>query len=431
MTPADDLRGYNIPRPDDAIAYAARTLAGFYRPWLLAAVLALQAAMLLAFHVSRSWHCLPDSALYLGLARSINEGQGYTFNGEFHAMVPPLYPLALAAVTRVFGPSYLAINCFQIVLALACTPAAFGLTRRMFGRDLALLATAAFAVNMVVWDVAASPISDLQFTLLAMWGMSAAVWSAANGPGRWAGAALAGLGLAAASLTRSNGFLIVPGAALAVWLGWRGRPAAARLAGAGLLAVLALTPVIAWNRYVAAHVSGEPVTYLSASHLSKPIAQMIPAMAHNLFAEVFKIASNLMVGFSDVPPGLTLILPALIAVGCLVALRRREPMLPLSLAGLVAALMVASGVKSRYFLFLYPGMVVLLLAGAVAVARLAARTSPRAWPSRGRSTSPTASPAARRTAGERPPAGRVWHTTRTGSPPPGTSASGTPARHRP
>ena len=377
MTPTIDQCEYNLPGPDDAIGVATGAVAGLYRRWALVAVLGCQAAMLLAFHVSRSWHCAPDSALYMGLARSLAEGDGYTFNGEFHAMVPPLFPLAMAGFMRVFGSSFLALNCFQIALALACTPAVFLLMRRIFGRDLGLLAAAAFAFNMELWNVASMLLSDLQFTLLAALGMWAAAWAAGNGPARWAAVVLAGLGIAAASLTRSNGFVIVPGAALAVWLGWRGRPGA-RLAGVALLATLALAPVIWWQQYVAAHTSGHEPTYLSASHLSKPLAKMIPAIGGNLFGETFTVASNLMVGFNDVPPGLNLILPALIVIGCLTSLRRGEPMLPLSLVCMVGVLTIVPGVKERYFLFLYPAMVVFLVVGAVSVGRMAARWSPSA-----------------------------------------------------
>lgn len=365
--------GYNIQTPDDAIGLAARAVAGLYRPCLLWAVLACQAAMLLAFHATRSWHSAPDSALYMSLARSLAQGEGYMFNGEFHTVVPPLFPLALAGWMRVFGSSFLAQNLFQVALTLACTPALFLLMRQLFGRDLALIGVAAFALNFVQWTVASIVMSDMLFVLLAALGMAAAAWSAVNSPGRWAGVVLAGLGLAGASLTRGNGFLIVPGAAAAIWLGWRARPVGLRLAGAALLAATALGPVLWWQRYAADHASSVQRGYLMASHLSKPLAQMLPAMAKNLFGEVFKVASNLVAGFTDVPPGLNLILPVLIGVGCVVSLRRREPMLPLSLAGMVGVLTVVSGVKSRYFLFLYPGMIVLFLAGAVTVGQWAGR----------------------------------------------------------
>ncbi|MCY2926444.1 MAG: glycosyltransferase family 39 protein [Planctomycetota bacterium] len=373
MTPANCQSGYNLQRPDDAIGYAAAAVAGLYRPWLLAAVIAGQAAMLLAFHATTSWHSAPDSALYMGLGRAIAGGEGYTFNGEFHTMVPPLFPLALAGVMRVFGSSFLALNLFQIALALACTPAIYLLTRQLFGRDLALLGAAAFALNFVQWTVASIVMSDLLFVLLATLGMSAAAWSAGNGPARWAALVLAGLGVAGASLTRSNGFVIVPGAAMAIWLGWRGRPTAARLAGAALLAAVALAPMIVWNRYAAAHVTGDPVTYLTTSHLGEPLGQMLLSMADNFFDKILTTASNLMVGFNDVPPGLNAVLPGLILIGCASSLRRREPMLPISLVCMVGVLLVVSGVKSRYFLFLYPGMAVLFLAGAVAVGRWAGR----------------------------------------------------------
>jgi hypothetical protein len=81
----------------------------------------------------------------------------------------------------------------------------------------------------------------------------------------------------------------------------------------------------------------------------------------------------MLVGFSDVPIGLNLILPALMLTGCVDMLRWRNPLIPLTLISMVLVLTLIPGVKGRYLLFLLPAMVILALIGATAVVRLIRR----------------------------------------------------------
>lgn len=69
-----------------------------YRRWLLAA-----SALLLIASFSPHWRITPDSALFLGVARNLSEGRGFTFNELPANSINAGFPYLLAA-TRSFGP---------------------------------------------------------------------------------------------------------------------------------------------------------------------------------------------------------------------------------------------------------------------------------------------------------------------------------------
>ena len=171
--------------PVCTIDFLKAHLKGLYTPWRMAIVMVVLAAML-AGHVSTSWHASPDSALYMGLARSLIAGDGYTFNYAPHAMVPPLFPLIVAGEMKLFGESYLALNIGQAVFALACVPVAFALLRRGFGDDLAFVGTAMFALSHVLWRYSSMVITDVPFAFFAMLAMLAGMWAAGARKWLWA-----------------------------------------------------------------------------------------------------------------------------------------------------------------------------------------------------------------------------------------------------
>lgn len=69
--------------------------------------------------VNSIWIPVPDSALYLGLAKSLANGQGYQFNGQPNNWVPPGLPIILAGLYSLFGESYFSANLFMALTALA------------------------------------------------------------------------------------------------------------------------------------------------------------------------------------------------------------------------------------------------------------------------------------------------------------------------
>jgi len=58
-----------------------------------------------------------DAPLYVGLAQSLANGEGYSFNLEPHVWVPPVYPATLSLVIRACGENYLAMNLLSVLAA--------------------------------------------------------------------------------------------------------------------------------------------------------------------------------------------------------------------------------------------------------------------------------------------------------------------------
>jgi hypothetical protein len=74
------------------------------------------------------WRIEPDSALYMGLARNLARGQGFTYHGATHRLVYPGFPLALSVLFRCFPAHPVAA---ADALALAAGAAALALTFRL------------------------------------------------------------------------------------------------------------------------------------------------------------------------------------------------------------------------------------------------------------------------------------------------------------
>src|SRR3954454_24677372 len=92
-----------------------------------------------------------DGAGYAVLAQSIRQGRGY---GEIdhpdaprHAHFPPAYPLALAGLWSLTGPSPIAAHVFSLACTTGATVLAWIWFRRWNRPDVALLMGLALAVN--------------------------------------------------------------------------------------------------------------------------------------------------------------------------------------------------------------------------------------------------------------------------------------------
>jgi 4-amino-4-deoxy-L-arabinose transferase-like glycosyltransferase len=157
-----------------------------------------------------------DESGYDGLARDILAGYGFTWPGRV-----PLYPLWLAGLRGLFGPSYVAITQAQAVVSAAIVPLTFALGRRMAGPTAGLIAAALAAVSFVLVRQPAALLSEVLFTpLVAI--VTLTLWRALDqpSPGR---AAHAGAWLGVANLVRPT-LVLFPAVAVALFvrrLGWR------------------------------------------------------------------------------------------------------------------------------------------------------------------------------------------------------------------
>lgn len=361
----------DIASPPTILATLQRATAGLYRPRWLALVMLVQ-ALLLASYAQNSWHASPDCALYLGLARSMVEGQGYVFNYQPHAMVPPLWPGVLAGMMKAFGPSFLAMNIMQALLALACTPLVFWLMRRMVGADLAMLCTALFSLNYDSWDTASILLSDHLFTILAVTSMALLTYvpAAPEREGSQSGKTWLALGAAivtivASTFTRINGIVLVPAAMVTIYLGWPRRGRMFRAATACMTAFICLAPILAWQAAARAKTTGADTTYLEASYLNKPLGEMLRGAAEQLLVLLPHESSNLIIGSNNSLPVLSLLVPILAILGSVLLFKQKQWALPTALWFMFGLLSVSRGVVSRYLIFLLPGLPLLVIMGII------------------------------------------------------------------
>lgn len=75
------------------------------------------------------WVPAGDSEVYISVARSMVTGEGYRFNGQPVAMVPPGWPTVLAAVMWI-TPSFMVLKLFTMVCMIGALGFAYWISRR-------------------------------------------------------------------------------------------------------------------------------------------------------------------------------------------------------------------------------------------------------------------------------------------------------------
>ena len=152
--PADQAAPGPLP-PDQPAARRRR--------WTILGILSVLVVYLAG--VTADWWPTPDSALYLGLARSLAEGQGYRFNGELHSLVTPGFPAMLAALQLAFGFSYLVPNIFICLCGLLALLFIWLSMRRLADPRAAALVTLAAALSYAHFHFSHLILTDVPFHL--------------------------------------------------------------------------------------------------------------------------------------------------------------------------------------------------------------------------------------------------------------------------
>lgn len=207
--------------------------------WVAVAAFALVAVAYLAT-VSPVWYVHPDSAKYLGLARSLGQGAGYTFNHMPHGKYVPVFPLLLAPVWATMGRNFVAMQVVVALTGLGALAATYALVRAREG------ARAAFWILLLTatcgWFWTASSLRLLAeapyacFSLLALWYAEKQARAETFSVARWV---LAGVLGAAAIYTHMVGIALIPALAAGAFLARaKDRPARQRLVAAALVAVV-------------------------------------------------------------------------------------------------------------------------------------------------------------------------------------------------
>ncbi|MFC1834455.1 ArnT family glycosyltransferase, partial [Thermodesulfobacteriota bacterium] len=207
---------------------------------------ALVCALGFCLIVNSSWNATSDSALYLSLAESLADGQGYRFNGEHHTLVPPGFPSLLAEVVRSFGDSFLAYRTAMAVMGLLTAAAGYLFLLRLVGPDAALLIGGLFGVNHVLLHFSTFTLSDVPFALFSLIGLCAALLAAWDRP-RVLWTIVAGLVIAMLPVLRVNGLGFLPVVAFFLFYSWREMKPTRRILLVVLFLTLASGPWVVWQ----------------------------------------------------------------------------------------------------------------------------------------------------------------------------------------
>lgn len=227
---------------------------------VLAAVAVAASAMAVT---TRPVGVFQDDGMYVVLARSLAEGDGYRFgnlpNAPYGTHFPPLYPLWLALLWKL-GPSFPAnVQLFKLansVLLGAGAVGAYVLARRRLGfgtwaASLASIAGAACAP--LVW-LSAMVLSEPAF-LAGLFPVLLLAERAAGNAGSGRTAVAAGAAAGALGLLRSLGMFLLPAVALTLVLQRRWRHATLALLAGGIV----LAP---WQLWTMAHANELPAALI-------------------------------------------------------------------------------------------------------------------------------------------------------------------------
>jgi hypothetical protein len=179
----------------------------------------------------------PDSGVYLGTAHDLLHGHGFRTGGEIRT---PAYPLLLAVLSPLPGPTATAAVVVQHLLGVAVTVALVWAAWRYFGRGAAVITGIVAALSPVLVDQEGDVLADFVFGVCVVAG--ALLLARALEPDepalRWIAGAGAAFGVAALVKPTGQALLL---AALVPLLVHLRRPLLGLRAGAVLAGCLVLT----------------------------------------------------------------------------------------------------------------------------------------------------------------------------------------------
>jgi hypothetical protein len=373
----------------DAMEGFAASLATFdwWRTGLVV-VGALALAAGVAVIDSRPVGVVHDDAMYVILARSLASGQGYRYlnlPGAPHAThFPPGYPALLAAVSWIapaFPASVVVFKALNAVfLAVAAVLVARFAAARAMGRMWALALGATTGVSVPLLVLGSMVMSEPLFLALLL-ALLPALESLAERPGSARRALLLGAALAACTLVRSHGIVLLPAVLLVLGARRRWREA-------GLVAVAAMGCLLPWQLWSAANSGQLPApllgnydTYASwwLRGLRVEGAGMVPETLARTVPETLEMLGILFSPMrASIARTATVALLAVLAGTGAWAAWRRIPVTLLFLAGYGVIVLVWPFNPSRFVWGVWPLLLLLVMAGACAAVALPRRIAPPA-----------------------------------------------------
>ncbi|KKL58473.1 hypothetical protein LCGC14_2225030, partial [marine sediment metagenome] len=116
--------------------------------------------------VSAKWWPTPDSAIIMGLSRSLADGDGYRFNGEIHTILPPGLPFVLAALRSVAGDGEWAPNLLEALCGLGALWLIYAVIAACRDRRTALGVTLCTGLSYLFFHNAHAVLTDMPFMML-------------------------------------------------------------------------------------------------------------------------------------------------------------------------------------------------------------------------------------------------------------------------
>ncbi|MFP4058214.1 MAG: ArnT family glycosyltransferase [Candidatus Brocadiia bacterium] len=219
-----------------------------WRPRVAVAVVFVAFAALYFAAIPGFLFLKPDTAIYMGLARSLAEGEGYSFNLAPYAKYPPLYPLVLSVVYRLGGESAWAMQALGAACGLGSLVLVYALVKPRAGRWPALAVVV--LTGTCTWFLSHSVVYVLSGVPYAFFSLGALV--AAEALRRrgslallpWLGVAALGV---AALYTHLAGVALVPALAGGVLFAkGRWRPTRRRVLVASVVGGVCVAAAAAW-----------------------------------------------------------------------------------------------------------------------------------------------------------------------------------------
>ncbi|MGH7244148.1 MAG: hypothetical protein ACREJD_12100 [Phycisphaerales bacterium] len=129
-----------------------------YRRWLFVA-----AALLLLASFSPHWRITPDSAVFMGIARNLASGRGFTFSEEAVTSVNAGFPYLLLATRSLASDPVVAGNVLMLATGFASLVLVYLLMLRHAGRPLAVLVVVLTAINGTFLRHSCEILADIPF----------------------------------------------------------------------------------------------------------------------------------------------------------------------------------------------------------------------------------------------------------------------------
>ena len=327
--------------------------------------------------VSPAWDISSDAALYLCLARSLEAGEGYTYQDAPHAHAMPGLPLLLSGAMKLGWTESWQLKFVMLSIGLALCLSTWWLARLIADAATANLAVALIGLGEFNMRYSDRMLTEIPFTLLLVLVAICLTlaWRARQALSIW-WASVAALIASGSFLFRANGLAIFPG--LFAWL-WITVPVSAgrwkRALLAGLFCVCAVAPAAWWALRCQRCTREYSSTYLGGIAKRTPLARAV-ALVPNAGRGGWQAAAT-SCGFSE--DGVLssfnwrwlMIGPCVLgmALGSWLLLRRRDWLLPVLVGAQIALVSAyvsserASGLMGRYLGPVGPLACILVLVG--------------------------------------------------------------------